>query len=108
MAAYTPGPWRIDEKDESTWRILGPREDGHWSNEIAELSYTGGNAEANAHLIESSPALLEALQAILEQVAIDEETDRFSTELEFRHEKAREAIAKALGQPASREQEAGR
>lgn len=63
-APHTPGPWRIDPDDDSTWRILGPGERGQWNNEIGELAYTGGNAEANARLIASAPALLAALERV--------------------------------------------
>jgi hypothetical protein len=52
---HTRGPWRINERDESSWRIFGPdRGEGLWADEIAEVSYTGGNAEANARLIASA------------------------------------------------------
>ena|SRR3990167_5951810 len=60
---HTPAPWRIDEQDEATWRILGPNL-GRYDNEIAELAYTGGNAEANARLIAAAPALLKALNLL--------------------------------------------
>jgi hypothetical protein len=66
---HTRGPWRINERDESSWRIFGPdRGEGLWADEIAEVSYTGGNAEANARLIASAPRLLAALFSLVRKV----------------------------------------
>lgn len=95
-----PGPWKFEAaghrgSDGPTgFRVLPAA----MRYVIAELFDYGPEGEANAALIAAAPELLEALQGILDQVAIEEETERFSIELEALHERGRFAIAKALGQ----------
>lgn len=95
LSKHTPGPWVLDDYEMPyTYRLEGfavrTRALGSFDAFIAE-------DKANRSLIEAAPLLLEALEAILEQVVIDEADENFSTELEFRHDKARAAIAKARG-----------
>lgn len=67
MTAYTPGPWTVRDQD----TIVGPR-----GNVVAECKgysvkatdpsqIAQGGREANACLIASAPALLEALAGLL-------------------------------------------
>lgn len=67
--AHTPGPWRITDRDDA-WEIA-PSGCGQ---SLAEITYTGGNAEANARLIAAAPVLLAALEAL---VAAHEESCGF-------------------------------
>jgi len=67
MTTHTPGPWEINEHNESEWQIVRRHFSGR-QPEIATLDYTGGNAEANARLIAAAPAMLEALKAMQGQI----------------------------------------
>ena len=61
MTDHTPGPWRIRDRDD-TWEIYSPGHDeieAPWG--VCDLTYTGGNSEANARLIAAAPAMLAAL-----------------------------------------------
>lgn len=93
IVTHRPGPWRIDQSDDTTWRILGAGENGQYDNEIAELSYTGGDAEATAYLIEAAPDLLAACEEMLAPIG-----DSFTAiDWERIKAKAHAAISKARG-----------
>ena len=85
--AHTSGPWEAIQEGDGTRRIMGPVYGQHFRNEIAELSYSGGHAEANARLIAAAPELLETLRKI---------ADREWTGTGAEHG-ARHAIAKVTG-----------
>ena len=57
---YTPGPYEAHKAMEPTWWI-SPVNENTRPQIIAQT--TGGNDEANAHLLAAAPALLEALKA---------------------------------------------
>jgi len=61
---HTPGPWSIFESRDDAWQIVAVREE-HPDNWICTVDYTGGNAEANAHLIAATPRMFEMLQEAL-------------------------------------------
>lgn len=90
---YTPGPWTVEETDETYW-IGTARANTHKVGEVIigmdHGPYTD-EAEArilaNAHLIAAAPDLLEALQAIVRRVAL----------VSPYYEMAQAAIAKAEG-----------
>lgn len=76
MSGHTQGPWKLD----TTWGlIMGPN-----GQEVAAIHTGDSNARpnpaiaaANARLIEAAPAMLEALQAVLQFAAYNPE---FETE----------------------------
>ena len=59
---HTPGPWKIVGTETEPWTIAGP----NGTSSIAEVTYMGGNAEANARLIAASPMMLAACEAALD------------------------------------------
>lgn len=71
MSAPTPGPWEISGDRDDVWEIIAPTEAAvaPTFGSVAEITYTGGNAEANARLVTAAPDLLEALEALVETVA---------------------------------------
>ena len=73
MAEHTPGPWETHQQAEgyNSLRVCKPTEDGECRS-IADaeiLRMPREEAEANARLIAAAPALLEALEFVIEQNA---------------------------------------
>lgn len=77
--SHTPGPWEIKQTDDIGWRILGPLEEGPHTHHltgmrvldvsvrqqvIATVHGIDDEDQANAHLIEAAPKLLEACKAL--------------------------------------------
>jgi len=81
-AQITPGPWHVNEFNQIV-------------DETGYLVHTcaGGSADADARLIATAPALLAALEALIEQQ--DAAPDAYDT---TRWETARSAIATARGE----------
>ena len=93
---HTPGPWKVYSPEiTSGWGICVGA-----NNDILFQLKGRGNKEkkiANAQLIAAAPDLLEALQEALD----DWDDTHFNNEFPYRiawEDKARAAIAKALGQ----------
>lgn len=85
QAKHTPGPWEIREgtyghASTYDWQIVN--KDGEY--------VCDGDGEANARLITAAPELLDALQAVLDYGSM--------TGASWIEDKARAAIAKALGE----------
>jgi len=78
MSEHTAGPWIIDPDNKATGCLRVLAADGgmvaecwvntRWDNKIAR---TTGQQEANARLIAAAPALLAALEAILDVLKPD-------------------------------------
>lgn len=87
MSGFTPGPWRLSR----TQRYVMDGVAAPWVCEVTERP----GWEANARLIASAPALLEALK---ELVKLGESgTGYVSAAWIEAHEDARQALAQALG-----------
>lgn len=67
-ARPTPGPWQIVGAVTDPWQIAG-RDGGRGNPRVVlcELTYTGGNAEANARLIAASPVMYEFIKRKAEE-----------------------------------------
>ena len=63
---HTPGPWKIVGTNNDPWQIAPANDPG---NILLELTYTGGNAEANAKLVASAPDLLAERDRLREENA---------------------------------------
>jgi hypothetical protein len=63
-SSYTPGPWHLGVRSGNTFQI-------RHADEV--LAFTcGENCEANARLIAAAPALIEALEDVLEALWVDD------------------------------------
>jgi len=88
MIRHTAGPWRADKWAGDDLTISAP--DSHYS--ICHLADCN-NAEANAMLIASAPALLEACKAFIPTWNNGHQLEKTDVALRL----AREAIAQAEG-----------
>lgn len=93
-AKHTPGPWKrndfLDLKEISLKAITCERLGFCVTFINTDDKLRVGEADANARLIAAAPELLEALQAIMEDMDSEFGTD-------YDYNKARAAIAKANG-----------
>lgn len=95
MAEHTPGPWTAKQKEGHPWQVASPE---------GTVAYVFGTAmkgtkvqqEANAHLIEAGPDLLEVLEELVDIVNGWIEGDDYRPD-SFTLQPARLAIAKAKG-----------
>ena len=98
-AKHTPSPWWVDDFGNGDVRVVvdpvkgmpPPICDGRtFVCKLYQQDERGIDAKANARLIAAAPELLEALQAIMEDIDSEFGTD-------YDYNKARAAIAKATG-----------
>ena len=94
VAAFTPGPWRV-QSDHSV-RSYAP---GHWA--VADCG--GRRREANARLIAAAPDLLEALREAMDSRA----ADMADAAHPGWYDRARAAIAKASPSPGGDKEDQG-
>jgi len=90
---HTTGPWDVlDGIPDGGGIAIGPilPTVGH----IAEVTYNGGNAEANARLIAAAPELLEALEQCARLLRIGNRNNMFAEAAD----RADVAITKAKGE----------
>ena len=113
---YTPGPWWAQENSAGAWDVLTYRDSETADNfRIRDTGATicgsigdhteertSGNEEANARLIAAAPDLLEALEAVIDDLVggIQDVIDNGGSEAwirgaDTRLQAARRAIAKA-------------
>lgn len=102
--AHTPGPWRanrfsitaagsVDTYSGTVWGCIAYAEELYDNSDLEGRQWsTSGDREANARLIAASPDMLEALEALAEEV---EEYELGNPNV---LRKARAAVAKARGQ----------
>ncbi len=83
MSAHTPGPWRFEPAPHRAHWILG----------VTSVALTTMPNEANARLIAAAPALLVALESMVERFDGFVEHDGSTLSIDM----ARAAIAKAKG-----------
>lgn len=84
-AQHTPGPWRYDYAPGYCGELLAP-------NGTTLAEFVTEPSEADARLIAAAPELLEALNAMLTHMGMDEDEWNKVT-----FDQARAAIAKANG-----------
>lgn len=88
MSKHTPGPWRFGGPEKCTiYDRFGQRIANSFEGVMA-TQRSDSECQANAKLIASAPDLLEALQAIIEDMDSEHGT-------EYDYNKARAAIKKA-------------
>ena len=90
MSSHTPGPWTSEYDDGQIFDIFVPDMTTNRVRDLVGLFEGYQNKEtncANAHLIASAPAMLDALQRLAHPMADDDDLDH-----------ARAIIAKAKGQ----------
>jgi hypothetical protein len=95
MSKHTPGLW-FAMRSEREW-IINQRGGPGYVCTVPRLAHRADECDANARLIAAAPALLKALQ---EMVQLAEETNDASNEgglLDSRYDRARAAIASATG-----------
>ncbi len=90
MSKHTKGPWTASGFDEEYTDQINIKGDGFY---VAAAIWMGnpGEQEANARLIAAAPELLEALEAVLQQVDDDSSYEEMRADI-------RAAIAKATGE----------
>lgn len=104
----TPGPWEIkpEEVDRPYIRIRGTQLGGRYKiANVLSPDYDGvhhreaDETRANAHLIAAAPELLQALQLLMaEQTGGNKSCGHNGFTCMCQYDKARAAIAKALGE----------
>ena len=97
---HTPGPWYTELVTRTATglqaTIICARDDSHWKSGGRTIAVVGHwrdriDPEADARLIASAPALLEALEAFLNG-------DPSVTHMKVTYEDARRAVAQAKGE----------
>lgn len=98
----TPGPWVASKSDRSIGPVIRDDDQSYGMIlPVAWVEFDGkpGHHQSNANLIAAAPELLEALQNLKREVVLSD-IDLAYIESHFRPhiDRARAAIAKALGQ----------